>query len=139
LPIGNCKLQPKVYNFMEKKRILLVEDDSFVSDIYDVRLKQEGFEVIISPNGMEAIKSMGKNIPDLILLDVVMPYMDGIETLKKIKSKSEWKEIPVIMLTNLSEKDKVEEALNLGANDFMVKSHFTPSEVVDKIKILLNL
>jgi DNA-binding response OmpR family regulator len=123
---------------MEKKRILLVEDDSFVSDIYNVRLKQEGFEVIIAQNGLEAVKALEKDIPSLILLDIVMPYMNGIEALKKIKLKEEWKNIPIIMLTNLSEKDKMEEALGLGANDFMVKSHFTPSEVVGKIKGLLN-
>lgn len=123
---------------MEKKTILLVEDDTFVSDIYNVRLKQEGFEVIITQNGLEAIKELKKNIPDLILLDMIMPYLNGLETLKKIKASPEWEKIPVMLLTNLSEKDKIEEALRLGANDFLIKSHFTPSEVVEKVKVLLK-
>ena len=111
---------------MEKKKVLLAEDDAFVSDIYDTRLKQEGFEVIIAVNGLEAIKRLEETVPDLILLDILMPYMDGLEVLKKIKVNPEWMNIPIILLTNLSEKEKMEEALTLGANDFLIKSHFTP-------------
>ena len=124
---------------MDKKEILLVEDDAFVSDIYNTKLKQEGFEVIIAENGIKAIESLEKGIPDLILLDIIMPYMDGMEVLKKVKEKEEWKKIPIILLTNLSEKEKIEEAMNAGANDFLIKSHFTPSEVLSKVKGLLNM
>lgn len=121
-----------------KKTILLVEDDSFVSDIYQTKLGSEGFEIMVAENGLEAIKRLKVKIPDLILLDIVMPYMDGMETLKKIKSEDSWKKIPVILLTNLSEKEKIEEALSIGANDYMVKSHFTPSEVISKINSILK-
>ncbi len=121
-----------------KKTILLVEDDSFVSDIYQTKLGSEGFEIMVAENGLEAIKRLKVKIPDLILLDIVMPYMDGMETLEKIKSENSWKNIPVILLTNLSEKEKIEEALNIGANDYMVKSHFTPSEVISKINSILK-
>jgi DNA-binding response OmpR family regulator len=123
---------------MNKKTILLVEDDVFVSDIYQMKISSEGFEVILAENGLEAIKKLENKIPDLILLDIIMPYMDGTETLKKIKSEKKWEKIPVILLTNLSEKEKVEEALKMGADDYLIKSHFTPSEVISKIKEVLN-
>lgn len=118
-----------------KKRILIVEDDSFVRDIYETKLSQEGFEVETAVNGMEAIKKMaeGENIPNLILLDIVMPFMDGLEMLKRVREKEELRDIPVIMLTNLSQKEDVESGLALGASDYLIKSHFTPSEVLEKI------
>jgi CheY-like chemotaxis protein len=93
---------------MDKKTILLVEDDTFVSDIYQTKISSEGFNMMVAENGLEAIKRLEEKIPDLILLDIIMPYMDGIETLKKIKADERWKKIPVILLTNLSEKEKIE-------------------------------
>ena len=78
-------------------------------------------------------------LTDAILLDIVMPYMDGMEVLGKIKRNPSLKDIPIIMLTNISEKEKVEKAVEDGANDFLIKSHFTPSEVVAKVRILLKM
>jgi DNA-binding response OmpR family regulator len=120
-----------------KKTILLVEDDAFVSDIYHTKLTQEGYDLMVAENGLEALKKLEEKNPDLILLDIIMPYMDGIEVLKKLKENEEWKKIPVIILTNLSQKEEVEEGLKIGANDYLIKSHFTPSEVVAKVKKLL--
>ncbi len=122
----------------KKKIILLVEDDIFVSDIYQTKLGQEGFQVLVAENGMEAVKKLKDSIPDLILLDIVMPYMDGMEVLRKLKEKKEWKDIPVMLLTNLSDKEKVDEGMGLGASDYLIKSHFTPSEVVEKVRSLLK-
>lgn len=121
-----------------KKKILVVEDDIFISDIYQVKFTQEGFEVAIAVNGLEALKILDNFRPDIILLDIIMPQMDGIETLKKIKNNDKWKNIPIIMLTNISEKEKVEESEEMGVNDYLVKSQFTPSEVVGKVNALLN-
>lgn len=122
----------------DKKTILLVEDDAFVSDIYQTKLGQEDFAVETAGNGLEAVKKLEQGIPDLVLLDIVMPYMDGMEVLRKLKENEKWKDIPVILLTNLSEKEKVEEGVNMGANDYLIKSHFTPAEVVGKVKALLK-
>lgn len=122
----------------DKKIILLVEDDAFVSDIYQTKLGQEGYRVETAENGLEALKILQKITPNIILLDIVMPYMDGMEVLKKLKDNDQWKNIPVVLLTNLSEKDKVEEGLGMGANDYLIKSHFTPSEVVSRIKNLIK-
>ncbi|OGI17814.1 MAG: hypothetical protein A3J63_03385 [Candidatus Moranbacteria bacterium RIFCSPHIGHO2_02_FULL_40_12b] len=120
------------------KKILLVEDDVFVSDVYQTKLKQEGFEVISAENGSEAMKKLETVVPDIILLDIIMPYMDGKEVLARLKESEKWKNIPVIILTNLSQRDDVEEILQKGADDYLIKSHFTPSEVVEKIKAVLD-
>lgn len=121
-----------------KKKALIIEDDVFVISIYQTKLEHEGFEVEVAGNGLEALKKMEKFLPDLILLDILMPYLDGIGTLRELKKNENWQKIPVIMLTNLSEKDKVEEALSLGADDYLIKSHFTPSEVIVKIRAVID-
>jgi CheY-like chemotaxis protein len=118
----------------KKLKIMVVEDDSFVIDIYQTKLSQEGYEVIQAENGAEAIKKLEKDIPDMILLDIIMPYVDGLQVLKKIKSDERLKNIPVVLLTNLSQKEDIDEGLGLGASDYLIKSHFTPSEVLEKIK-----
>jgi DNA-binding response OmpR family regulator len=124
-----------------KKTIMLVEDDSFVLDIYKTKLTQEGFNVVMASNGIEAIKKLEEiaELPDLILLDIVMPYLDGLEVLKKIKEDEKIKNVPVILLTNLSQKEEIDEGLKLGAVDYLIKSHFTPSEVLEKIKKTLGI
>ena len=78
-------------------------------------------------------------MPDVIFLDIMMPKMNGFEVLEKLKSDNKVSKIPVILLTNLSQKDEIERAMNLGAADFLIKAHFRPSEVVEKIKKLLNI
>ena len=124
---------------MEKKKILIVEDDVFIRDIYQVKFSNEGFDVIIAENGVKAMGILEQETPDVILLDIMMSQMNGMEVLKEIKEKETLKEIPIIMLTNISEKEKVTEGFELGANDYLIKSHFTPSEVVSKVNALLNV
>jgi len=118
---------------------MVPEDDPFIRDIYQVKFSQEGFEVIVVDNGIKALKKLEQIIPNIILLDIIMPYMDGLETLKNIKSNEDWKKIPIIMLTNISEKEKISESEKYGVSNYLIKSHFTPSEVVDKVKNLLKL
>ena len=115
-----------------------MEDDSFVIDIYQTKLGQSGYEVVGAVNGLEALKRMEEGSFDLVLLDIIMPYMDGLEVLKKIKADEKNKNLPIILLTNLSQKEEVDKGLVLGANDYLIKSHFTPSEVLEKIKTYLE-
>ena len=122
----------------EKKKVLIVEDDAFISSIYKTKLEREGFEALTAENGVEAMKLLEAIVPDMMLLDIIMPYMDGMEVLKSIKKDDRWKKIPVILLTNLSEKEKIDEALGIGADDYLLKSHFTPSEVLEKVNSLLK-
>ena len=118
---------------------MIVEDDAFVMDIYETKLLEEGYEVIEATNGLEGYKKLEEGkIPDLILLDIVMPYMDGMEFLRKIKTSEAFNKIPIILLTNLSQKEDIDLGLGMGAEDYLIKSQFTPSEVFKKIKELLE-
>jgi len=119
-------------------KILIVEDDPFLSEMYSTKLLQEKFEVELAGDGREALKKAAESHPDLILLDIVLPKMDGFETLGKIKKDPALKHIKVIALTNLGQKEEVEKGLSLGADDYIVKAHFTPSEVINKVKQILK-
>ncbi len=128
----------KKENNQKDKTVLLVEDDAFIREIYNKKIAMEGYQVELAENGMEAINKLKQHLPDLILLDIIMPVMDGREVLMKLKSTKEWKNIPVVMLTNLSEKEEIEEKLGQKVDDYIIKAHFTPSEVMTKIKRFLN-
>lgn len=118
----------------DNKTILLVEDDEFLAELYATKLNLEGFEVLLASDGEKGLKMAKESNPDLILLDIILPKMDGFEVLGNIKEDSSIKDIPVILLTNLSQKDEVKKGLDLGAKDYLIKAHFMPSEVVKKIK-----
>lgn len=124
----------------KKNKIMIVEDDSFVMDIYQTKLSSEGFDIIAAMNGQEALDRLQKEtpLPDLILLDIIMPRIDGLEVLRRIKGDTKLKDIPVILLTNLSQKEEIETGLGLGAKDYLIKSHFTPLEVLEKIRTYLK-
>lgn len=117
-----------------KKLILLIEDDEFLAELYATKLKLEGYEISLAGDGEKGLKMIKEKKPDLILLDIILPRKDGFEILKIMKADRELKNIPVILLTNLSQKDEVKKGLDLGANDYLIKAHFMPSEVVKKIK-----
>lgn len=117
-----------------KKAILLVEDDEFLAELYATKLNLEGFKVALASDGDRGLKALKESKPDLVLLDIILPKMDGFELLKKMKADKNLKDVPVILLTNLSQKDEVKKGLELGANDYLIKAHFMPSEVVKKIK-----
>lgn len=126
---------------MAKKQIhvQIVEDDNFLSNIYKTKFEMEGFKVSVSENGEVGLADMKKNKPDVVLLDILMPKMDGYEVLKELKKNKETKNIPVILLTNLGQKEDVEKALELGADDYLIKAHFKPSETVAKVKKVLKI
>jgi len=122
-------------------KVLLVEDDSFLRDICFKKLNKEGFNVDVALNGEEAVKKVNEFIPAIVLLDIILPAMDGFEVLKAIRSSKNntVKNVPVIMLTNLGQEEDNRKALALGANDYLVKAHFTTEEIVKKIKTKLGL
>ncbi len=118
-----------------KKTILLVEDDVFISDIYKVKLTSAGYNVVTASNGREAIEKLKNGlVPNLMLLDIVLPYMDGFDVLNVKNEVEEWKKIPVVLLANLNQKEDIGYAMELGVKDYLVKSHFTPSEVLSKVE-----
>jgi DNA-binding response OmpR family regulator len=131
------------FNFMEsmenKKKILIIEDDLFIRDIYHMKFSQEGFDVVIAEDGIRGLEELEKSIPDIVLLDVVMPRMNGVEVLKTMRNDARFNKIPIIMLTNISEKENISQDAGSSPDDYLIKSHFAPSEVVDKVNALLNV
>lgn len=122
----------------QKTKILVVEDEEILLTALTEELKQEGFEVVGAKDGLEGVEKAVSDKPDLILLDLVMPRLDGIGALKEIKAKAETKDIPVVILTNLSDYDKISDALSLGAMDYLVKANYRLEELIGKIKTVLE-
>ncbi|MFA4830690.1 MAG: response regulator [Patescibacteria group bacterium] len=123
----------------KKIHVLLIEDDIFLANIYKMKFEMEGFKVTVSDNGELGLADAKKKKPDIILLDILLPKMDGFTVLEKLKAAESTKIIPVILLTNLGQKDDVEKGLKLGAVDYLIKAHFKPSETVEKVrKVFMN-
>jgi DNA-binding response OmpR family regulator len=119
-----------------KTKIVLVEDDAFLAGMYVTKLNLEGYDVHLASDGEKGLKLVKEELPGIILLDVILPKMSGFDVLKDLKADAKTKNIPVILLTNLGQRDDVKKGLDLGAVDYLIKAHFMPSEVVEKIKKL---
>lgn len=119
-------------------KILLVEDDPFLLDMYSTKFKEVGFDVSIAQDGEMGLSKAKELMPDLILLDIVLPKKDGFEVLKTLKSDGQTAKIPVVLLTNLGLDSDVKRGLELGAQSYIIKAHFTPTEVVAKVKEILK-
>ncbi|MCK4554723.1 response regulator [Candidatus Parcubacteria bacterium] len=118
------------------KKILIVEDDQFLLDLCVKRFNQSGYKVDFAVDGEKGLEKIIENKPDLILLDLIIPGIDGFDVLKKVrvnKSKSIAK-IPIIVLSNLGQKSDVQKALKLGASDYLIKAHFTTDDIISKVK-----
>lgn len=122
----------------KKIKILIVEDDTFLAGIYANKFEKEGFEVCLATDGEAGFKAVQKENPDIVLLDILLPKLDGFEVLERMKADTAVKSIPVILLTNLGQKEDVDKGLKLGAADYLIKAHFMPSETVDKVKKVLS-
>ena len=122
-----------------KHKILIIDDDEFLLDMYAVKFKEEGFEVDIAREGKEALNKIKEGAsPEVVLLDVVMPGMDGFELLETIRKEKLIPTSKIIMLSNLGQKEHLDKGMSLGAADYIVKAYFTPSEVVKKVNEVLK-
>ncbi|HDQ16845.1 MAG TPA: response regulator [Candidatus Vogelbacteria bacterium] len=121
-----------------KKIVLIVEDDEFLRSLTAKRLEKESLEVMIAVDGENAMKVLSENKPDIILLDLLLPGLNGFEVLEKIKKDDSLKDIPVVVFSNLGQKEDLEKAKNLGANDYLIKANFTLDDVIAKIKNYLK-
>ncbi len=117
----------------DKSKILVVEDDKFLIKAYQEKLTREGFDVALAFDGGEALKQYKAQKPEVILLDLVMPFMDGFTFLEELAKMTDVKKAKVIVLSNLGQPEDIERAKKLGAVDYMVKSDLSMKEVVDKI------
>ncbi len=122
----------------KKRKILLVEDDSMIVEMYKLRFEEEGFEVTVTDKGSEAIKLAESLKPDIILLDIILPEVDGFNILQTLKSDANTKDLPILLLTNLAQESDKERAMAMGANDYFVKSQHTPSDVLQKVMELIK-
>ena len=120
------------------KSILLVEDDPFLIDIYTTKFKEAGFSVKVTSDGEEGLRKLNEEKFDLLVLDIVLPQVDGWEILRKIKSNEKLKKLKIVVLSNLGQKGEVEKGLKLGATKYLIKAHYTPSQVVEEIKEMLG-
>jgi len=120
------------------KKILFIEDESALQKSMGDSLRREGWQVLSALNGEIGLRQAKTERPDLILLDLILPKMDGFEVFQGLKKNKETADIPVIVLTNLEQMEDVEKALELGAKTYLVKANYTLSEVVSKIKDILK-
>jgi DNA-binding response OmpR family regulator len=120
------------------KKILFIEDEQALQKTLGDFLREKGFEVIAALNGEDGLRLAGARKPDLILLDLILPKMDGFEVLRELKEEEETKKIPIIVLTNLERMEDVDKAISLGATTYLVKASYSLEEVVEKIKQALQ-
>jgi DNA-binding response OmpR family regulator len=123
---------------MEKKRVLIAEDDTVIASMYNMKLVQNGFDVKLADNGADALEIAKKEKFDLILLDVVMPQLDGFTVLQELKKIDSFKDIPIIMLTNLGTAEDKKKGQEYGAVDYLVKASLTPTQVSEAINKYLK-
>lgn len=122
----------------EIKKVLVVDDEPAVREIYNKEFSNNGFKVILAVDGKEGLLKAGEEIPDLILLDVMMPNMSGVDTLKALKKNELTKKIPILLLTNLGEEQIIKEGFKLGADGYLLKVSYTPAQVVDECRRFLD-
>ncbi len=120
------------------RKILIIEDDVFLRNLETNRLKKDTYEIITASTGDEALEKINEPNIDLILLDLILPGVDGFDILKKIKETENLKTIPVIVFSNLSEEKDIKKAKEMGADEFMVKSNFSLSELSEHINTVLS-
>ena len=120
------------------KKILVIEDDRFLRELIVRKLTIEGYDVVQAIDGEQGLEKIKSEKPDLVLLDLILPGIDGFEVLSQVKKDESLSHIPIIILSNLGQRSEVEKGLNLGATDYMIKAHFTPDEIVEKIRNILK-
>jgi len=118
---------------MEKK-ILLIEDEEIMIDLLRKKLVAEGYKVLVARNGEEGLELMKESLPDLVLLDIIMPKKDGFEVMEEKKKDKNLKKIPLIIISNSGQAIELDRAKALGARDWLVKTEFDPKEVLEKVK-----
>jgi len=115
------------------KKILIIEDEEILLDLLQKKLTQVGYKVSIAKDGVEGMEEVGKEIPDLILLDIVMPRMGGFEVMKELQKREEFSKIPIVIISNSGQPVELDLAQKLGAKDWLIKTDFDPQEVLDKV------
>ena len=116
------------------KKILLVEDEEIMLTLLQRKLAKEGYQISVARDGEEGLRLMKESKPNLVLLDIVMPKLDGFEVLEKMKGDKELNKIPVIIISNSGQPVELDRAKALGVKDWLIKTEFDPNEVIEKVK-----
>ncbi len=124
---------------MANKKILLVEDDKFLREMLAQKFSAQGLEIQTAIDGKNALDTLKNFIPDLMILDLLLPDIDGFGVLENMKKDSNLASIPVVVLSNLDKAEDMQRAHSLGAKDFMVKSNFSLNEIISKAKEVLGI
>jgi DNA-binding response OmpR family regulator len=120
------------------KKILIIEDDKFLRELISQKILKENYDIAEAVDGESGLKAAKDEKPDLVLLDLILPGIDGFEVLSRIKADISISNIPVIILSNLGQREDIERGLKIGAVDYMIKAHFTPAEIISKIASILK-
>ncbi len=124
---------------MDKKtKVLVIEDERMLTEMYATKFLMEGFEVDKAFDGAEGLQKARTAKADIILLDIIMPKLDGFAVLKELRADADFKKTPIILLTNLGQEDDIEKGKKLGATDYFVKANHTPTDVVQKVRDILS-
>jgi DNA-binding response OmpR family regulator len=121
-----------------KNKIVIIEDEQMLAEMYATKLEIEKFQVLKAFDGKAGLELVRKEKPDLVLLDIILPKLDGFLVLKEIKKDADLKNIPVLLLTNLGQESDVKKGNQLGANGYFVKANHSPAEIVEKVKQILK-
>ncbi len=121
-----------------KKKIAIIEDEEIMIDILKRKIFQQGYEVVLARDGEEGLNLIKKEKPDLILLDIIMPKMNGFEVMAEINKDPQLKKIPIIVISNSGQPVELDKAKKLGAKDWLIKTEFDPKEVIEKVKKCLG-
>lgn len=127
-----------MYDFYMAKKIVIVEDDTSLYNLYKIELETKGYAIVNVADGSLALNTIKEQKPDLVLLDLMLPGKNGLQILEELKADADGKSMRVIMLTNFGNEDNVSRALELGAEDYVMKYNIVPSELSDKVATLLG-
>jgi DNA-binding response OmpR family regulator len=119
--------------------ILIVEDDPALSKLYDEKFKKEGFNTMVARDGKSGLNMALTQNPNLILLDMLLPHLNGLDVLGKVMEDENGKKIPVIILTNIAEREEADKALKMGAKEYLAKAMHDPSDIVERVRKHLGM
>lgn len=119
-------------------KVLIIEDEQFIREIYKRQIEKAGYSVDGYGNGKEGLLALQQNHYDLVLLDIMLPDLNGLEILKEAKQNSATKDVPIILLTNLGQDEIIKEGFKLGAQSYLIKASYTPDQVVQEVQNILN-
>ena len=122
---------------LKKDTILLIEDDPLLIDIYSTKFKEAGVEIQVADSGEKALSLLKKVSPSVIIMDIVLPHVDGWELLAAAQKQENLRNTKIVVLSNLGQKEEIEKGISLGAARYLIKAHYTPSQVVEEVRELL--